>query len=193
MFGNAPWILKTAPQTSSPSVSSILLCLYYFPISLLFFIEHSHTFHVWKCALYPESIAQHHHQQWAPSPFLSWEISPILLLFFICKSTHFYLEVDTGPWKQCPMLSPTVSTTAELTNAPYSPAWMIAMGAKKMTSFLLELGPLTPLQTRKIYPYHISFTKYILRPCWHKNIFPRCDSDISGSTHQKYILTAFHW
>ena len=33
---------------------------------------------------------------------------------------------------------------------------------------------------------------YILRPCQHKNIFLRCDSDISGSTHQKYILTAFH-
>ena len=49
----------------------------------------------------------------------------------------------------------------------------------KMTSFLLELVPLTPLQTRKIYPYHISFTNYILRPCQHKNIFLRCDSDIS--------------
>ena len=64
---------------------------------------------------------------------------------------------------------------------------------KKWQVFLLDLGPLTPLQTRKIYPYHLSFTKYILRPCQHKNIFSRCDSDISGSTHQKYILTAFHW
>ena len=61
----------------------------------------------------------------------------------------------------------------------------------KMTSFLLELGPLTPLQTRKIYPYHISFTKYILRPCQHKNIFLSCDSDISGSTHQNISLLHF--
>ena len=35
----------------------------------------------------------------------------------------------------------------------------------KVLVSLLELGPLTPLQTKKIYPYHLSFTKYILRPC----------------------------
>ena len=60
---------------------------------------------------------------------------------------------------------------------------------KKKTNFFLELGPLTRLQTRKIYPYHLSFTKYIVRPCQHKNIFLRF---ISESTHQKYILTVFY-
>ena len=90
------------------------------------------------------------------------------------------------------MLSPTVSTTTELTNAPYSPAQVIARGTKKMTRFSLELGPLTPLQTRKIYSYHLSFTKYIPRLCqqqkyilkvwqWHLRVHP-----------PKYILTALH-
>ena len=128
--------------------------------------------------------------------FFSCAISPILLLFFISKipisifrSAHWTLGTV-----------PNVVTNSEHHHQAHQCALQPCPiyesdhnRCTKMTSFLLELGPLTPLQTRKIYPYHLSFTKYILRPCQHKNIFPRCDSDISGSSHQKYILTAFHW
>ena len=150
-----------------------------------FFIQHSHTFHIWNCTLYPESIAQHHHQQWAQSP--------TLLSFFICKSTHFYIwecTLDPENSARChhQQWAPLLSSQCTLQPCPSD-----CNRCKKITSFLLELGPLAPLQTRKIYPYQLSFTKYILRPCQHKNIFSRCDSDISGSTHQKYILTTFHW
>jgi hypothetical protein len=127
-----------------------------------------------------------HHPLFFPLFYYYFPFAKVPISIF--GNTHWTL-------KTLPNIVTTVSTTTELTNAPYSPAQcmrVVATGAKKTTSFLLELGPLTPLPTRKIYPYHFSFTKYILRPCQHKNIFLRCDSDISGSTHQKYILTAFH-
>ena len=37
IFGNAHWILKTAPQTSSPTVRSIPLCFHYFSLFHCFF------------------------------------------------------------------------------------------------------------------------------------------------------------
>ena len=67
--------------------------------------------------------------------FFLWNFSYFIAIFHLQKHTFVYLKVDTGPWKQCPMLSPTVSTTAELTNSPYSPAWVIATGAKNNKFF----------------------------------------------------------
>ena len=143
------WKCTLDPENSTPNIINSEhhppLIFWFFPILLLFFIQHSHTFHIWKCALYPEIIAQHHHQQWAPSPISSCEISPI---FHLQKHPFPYLEVHSGPWKECPMVSPAVSTTAELTNAPHSPAWVIATCAKN-DKFLLELGALTPYRPEK--------------------------------------------
>ena len=131
-----------------------------------------------------------------------WLQKFVVSAFFI--TTHFYI------WK-CTLNSENGAQHchqqwAPLLSSPmHQPCLNDCNRCKKMTSFLLELGPLTPLQTRKIYPYHLSFTKYILRPCqhnkyiskvwqWHfrvqppKNIsllhftlkiyFCRCDTDI---------------
>ena len=46
-------------------------------ILLLFYIQHSHNFHIWKCTPDPENSAQHHHQQWAP--LLSSLMHPMLM------------------------------------------------------------------------------------------------------------------
>ena len=91
--------VKTAPQTSSPTVSTICLCFCDFPYFITFSIKHSYTFHIWKCVLYHESIAQHHHQQWAPSPIFSCENSPYFNAIFhlekhlfIFRSAHWTLK-----------------------------------------------------------------------------------------------------
>ena len=63
--------------------------------------------------------------------FFLWKFPCFIAIFHLQKHTFLYMKVHTGPWKQCPLLSPTVSTIADVTNAPYSPAWMIATGAKK--------------------------------------------------------------
>ena len=95
-FGNAHWILKTAPQTSSPTVSSMPLCFHYFSLfHCFFFIEHSHTFHLWKCALYSERIAQHHHQQWAPYPMFFLRNFPYFIAVFHLQKHPFLFE--SGP------------------------------------------------------------------------------------------------
>ena len=41
----------------------------FFTILLIFFIQHSHTFHIWKCTLDPGNCTQQCYQQWAP---LEW-------------------------------------------------------------------------------------------------------------------------
>ena len=41
----------------------------FFAIFLLFLLQHSHSFHIWKCALDPEYNAQYGHQ---PSPIFFW-------------------------------------------------------------------------------------------------------------------------
>ena len=194
-----PW--KHSP-TLSPTVSTIP---YFFPWNFPHFIA---IFHLQKFQfLYLEV----HTGPWKQCPTLSptvstipyffpWKFPHFIAVFHLQKFPFSYLEVHTGSWKQCPTFSPTVSNhhwAHQCTLQPCPINKSDATGAKKMTSFLLEsfflrLGPLTPLQARKIYPYHICFTKYILRPCQPKNIFLRCDSDISGSTHQKYILTQIH-
>ena len=45
----------------------------------MFFMQHSCTFHIWKCALDPENHAQYGHQ---PSPILSLIFFLILWLFY---------------------------------------------------------------------------------------------------------------
>ena len=77
IFGNAYWILKTALQTSSPTVNT-------------------HTFHIWKCALYPENITH-------------YDFSLIYFSFSIAtpsvfRNAHWILK--TAPQTS----SPTVST-----------------------------------------------------------------------------------
>ena len=76
IFGNVHWTLNTMPNmvTNHPPFFSIFF-LIFFAILLLFLLEHSHTFHIWKCALDPENHAQYGHQ---PSPILS------LIFFLFC-------------------------------------------------------------------------------------------------------------
>ena len=179
VFGNAHWVLKTAPQTSSSTVSTIPLCFPYLEMCTV----------PWKhCPTSSPTVGTIPY-------FFPVQFPPFYCYFSFTKvpisifgSAHWTLETV-----------PNVVTNSEHHHQAHQCALQPCPiyesdhnRCTKMTSFLLELGPLTPLQTRKIYPYHLSFTKYILRPCQHKNIFSRCDSDISGSTHQKYILTAFH-
>jgi hypothetical protein len=184
---------------------------------------HSHTFHIWKCTLDPETghptcVINHplffafffffgtatpfiygnapwtlqHHPQHCHQP------APILFLIFPLFYCHFSLlhNHNSHIWKfitQCHHHSspifPLFYCYFSVESAPISifGSALLDPENKKNPKFVLKLGPLTPLQTRKIYPD----PKYILRPGQYKNIFLRCDSDISGSTHQKYILTPF--
>ena len=98
IIGNAHWTLKTAHPTSSSTMSTIP---YFFSwlssIFLLFFILKSAHFLIWKCALDPENITQHHHQ---PFLFFFW-FCPILLLFLHLVQLYLlYMEMCNGPWKQ---------------------------------------------------------------------------------------------
>ena len=66
----------------------------FFTILLIFFIQHSYTFHIWKYALDPEHNAQHGHQ---PFPIFS----QIFLLFFIQHSHTFYIWKCTLDPENC--------------------------------------------------------------------------------------------
>ena len=83
---------------------------FFFHVLLLFFIQHSHTFHIWKCALDPEDITQ---TSSPTSPYF------FLIFFFPYFTALFLLSMATpslfgnAHWtlkKQCPTSSPTVST-----------------------------------------------------------------------------------
>ena len=92
IFGNAHWILKTAPQISSQMVNTIPLFLINFPYFIGFFSFSIATHSIFgnaQCTLkaLPNIITNSGHHPL----FFSCEISPILSLFFICKSTHFYI------------------------------------------------------------------------------------------------------
>ena len=69
----------TGPWNSthpSPVMTTIpIFFCEFFAILLIFFMQHSRTFHIWKCALDPENHAQYGHQ---PSPILS------LIFFLFC-------------------------------------------------------------------------------------------------------------
>ena len=65
------------------------------PILLLFFIFHSFTFHIWKCALDPEISTYH--------PLFFSDFFPYFIAIFHFAQHHFpYLEMHTGPWKGTP-------------------------------------------------------------------------------------------
>ena len=72
IFGSVHWTLKQYPSITSNDNYPYFFC-YVFAILLIFFMQHSRTFHIWKCALDPENHAQYGHQ---PSPILS-------LIFFL--------------------------------------------------------------------------------------------------------------
>ena len=127
--------------------------------------------------------------------FFSCAISPILLLFFISKipisifrSAHWTLGTV-----------PNVVTNSEHHHQAHQCALQPCPiyesdhnRCTKMTSFLLELGPLTPLQTREIYSEAMPAQKYISKVWqWHlrvhpPKIYPYCIS------LTKYILQVWH-
>src|ERR1700749_1425165 len=71
IFGSVHWTLKEYP--------SIMTIIPTFTILLVFFIQHSYTFHIWKCVLDPEHNAQHGHQ---PSPIFFPIFSDFFSLFY---------------------------------------------------------------------------------------------------------------
>ena len=93
--------------------------------------------------------------------FFLWNFPYFITSLHLQKHPFPYLEVHSGPWKQCPMVSPAVSTTAELTNAPHSPAWVIATYAKKWQVFCWNEDPWHPDRPEK----------YILTTSLSQNIF----------------------
>ena len=62
IFGSVHWTLKTHMVTNHPPFFSLFFSDF-FAILLLFFSQHSHTFHIWKCTLDPENSARRRHQQ----------------------------------------------------------------------------------------------------------------------------------
>ena len=68
IFGSAPW-----RPTLSPTMSTIpqffvifhLFYCYFSPILLLFFTAKSRNFHIWKCTLEPNIVANNEHPHWA--------------------------------------------------------------------------------------------------------------------------------
>jgi len=79
IIGNAHWTLKTAHPTSSSTVSTIpYFFSWFFSILLLLFIWKSAHFLIWKYALDPENITQHHHQ---PSLFFFWFFPHFIVIF----------------------------------------------------------------------------------------------------------------
>ena len=86
---------------------------YFSPILLLFFIEKSADFHIWKCTLEANIVTNNEHH----SPIFC-HFSSILLLFFTyfiaifhCKKRKFpYLEVHTGAQHCCQQWAPPLSS-----------------------------------------------------------------------------------
>jgi hypothetical protein len=74
IFGSVHWTLKQYPSITSNDNHPYFFCDF-FAILLIFFMQHSRTFHIWKYALDPENHAQYGHQ---PSPILS------LIFFLFC-------------------------------------------------------------------------------------------------------------
>ena len=68
-----PW--KHCPRLS-PTIPhfSLIFWLFY----CYFSVKHSHAFHIWKCALDPENIAQDGHQ---PSPIFLWFFGYFIAIF----------------------------------------------------------------------------------------------------------------
>ena len=99
IFGNVCWTLNTMPNmvTNHPPFFPLFFRIF-FTILLLFFTQHSHTFHIWKCALDPENSAQHHHQQWAPllSSLMHLEKFPFWRLQIAALAVNISAEAGEG-------------------------------------------------------------------------------------------------
>jgi len=93
--------------------------LWFSSILLLFFISKSAHFLIWKCALDPENIIQHHHQPslfffWffphfiviftfstaLPSIYgnVQWTLKTAPCLFYLFVNAISFMEMCTGPW-----------------------------------------------------------------------------------------------
>ena len=130
--GNAHWILKAAPQTSSSTVSTIHLwfcdvsLFHWFSIATLSIFGNVH----YTLKSLPNIITNSEH----PSLFLPVKFPLFYHYFSFTKAPISIFGSAPWPLKKVPN-SPSVSTTAELTYAPYSPAWVIATCAKKWQVF----------------------------------------------------------
>ena len=78
--------------------------------------------------------------------FFLWKFPYFIAIFHLHKHTFLYLEVHTGSWKQCSMLSPAVSTTAELTSATSFPHFRVPLSGH---------GIWAPYQYHVTIPYHV--------------------------------------
>ena len=125
IFGNTHWILKTAPQTSSTTLSTIHLCFCDFSLFFLFSIATLSIFEIAHCTLkaLPNIITNSEHNPLLYCHFL-FAKAPISIF----GSAHWTLKTV-----------PDVITNSEhhcwAHNAPYSPAQVIATGAKKWQVF----------------------------------------------------------
>lgn len=103
LFGNAHWILKTVPQTSSPTVNTIHLCfcdLFLFYCSFSFSIAMLSIFGNVHCTLkaLPNIITNSdHHPLFFPVKFPHF-----IAIFHLQKHSFLYLEVHTGPENSAP-------------------------------------------------------------------------------------------
>ena len=70
-YMEVPLTLKTFPNIGTNSKYHPAIFLDLSAILLLFFIQKTAHYNIWKCALDPENIPQCHHQEWALSPNFS--------------------------------------------------------------------------------------------------------------------------
>ena len=86
IFGNMHWTLNTMPNmvTNHPPFFPLFFCDF-FAILLLFLLQHSHNFHIWKCALDPEHTM----------PNMVTNHPPFFPLFFSLFYCYFSLSIAT--------------------------------------------------------------------------------------------------
>ena len=87
IFGSVHWTLKQYPSITSNDNHPYLFCDF-FAILLIFFIQHTHIFQIWKCVLDPENNAQYGHQ---PSPIF-FSIFFLIFSLFYC---YFSFSIAT--------------------------------------------------------------------------------------------------
>ena len=86
IYGNAHWTLKQYQPIITTNSSKHHPPIF-FHILLLFFIQHSHTFHIWKCALDPENSTQ------TSSPTVA--TIPLFFLIFSIFYSFFSFSIAT--------------------------------------------------------------------------------------------------
>ena len=111
LFGNAYWILKTALQTSSPTVNTIPICFYDFPLF--------HWFFSFRIAIL--SIFGNVPCTLKTLPDIIFHYDFPLFIFHLALLHFSYLEMHTGSWKQHPKHhhqqwapSPNIITNSEV-------------------------------------------------------------------------------